>query len=202
VLIDLPLVTESLFNSVDSHSIGYLSIKRFVYGGQTMLPSMLGQVPISQIGLVVPNLELAMRQYHQVLGLAPWKVYSNNAPPLKCLYHGRPASYRVRVGMARSGQVQVELIEYIEGDTIHRDFIASGRKGLEHVGMLVPDLDQALHPFKKMDIAILQQVDGLGVDGDGRYAYLDTEPIFGTVLELIQSPSQPRPPEKIYPMIY
>ncbi len=103
--------------------------------------------------------------------------------------------------MARSGSVQVELIEYIEGDTIHRDFLASGREGLEHVGVFVANLDEELDRYRNMGIGILQQVEGLGLKGDGRYAYLDTEPILGTILELIQRSSQPRPPELIYPSL-
>lgn len=101
--------------------------------------------------------------------------------------------------MAISGQVQVELIEYIEGDTIHRDFLASGREGIEHVGIFVHNLDEAVDQYRKMGIGILQQVYGLGLNGDGGYAYLDTEPILGIILELIQNPSQPRPPDQIYP---
>ena len=93
----------------------------------------------------------------------------------------------------------MELIEYIEGDTIHRDFLASGREGVEHLGVFVPDLEQALQPHLDMGIGILQQADGLGMSRDVRYAYLDTEPILGTILELIQNSTQPMPPERIYP---
>ena len=95
--------------------------------------------------------------------------------------------------------MQLELIEYISGDTIHRDFLASGRQGVEHMGIYVPNLEQALQPYLAMGIGIMQQAEGLGVKGDGSYAYLDTESIFGTILELIQSSSQAMPPERIYP---
>ena len=40
---------------------------------------------------------------------------------------------------------------------------------------------------------------GFGVDGDGHYAYLDTEDRFGTTIELIQRPRQKPTPEKVYP---
>ena len=40
---------------------------------------------------------------------------------------------------------------------------------------------------------------GFGPDGDGRYAYLDTESALGTTLELIDRPARRREPEKIYP---
>ena len=121
------------------------------------------------------------------------------APPLRCIYHGQPANYKIKLATAMTGSVQMELIEYISGDTIHRDFLASERKGIEHVGIFVPDLEEALQPYLSRGVGILQRADGLGVKGDGRYAYLDTEIILGTILELIQSSSQPMPPERIYP---
>ena len=40
---------------------------------------------------------------------------------------------------------------------------------------------------------------GFGPDGDGHYAYLDTEDGLGTTIELIQRPKRRAAPEKIYP---
>jgi hypothetical protein len=95
----------------------------------------------------------------------------------------------------------MELIQYLAGDTIHRDFLESGREGIEHVGTFVPDLEEALRHYQASGIAVLQRADGLGVKGDGRYAYLDTERTLGTILELVQSSSEPQPPERVYPAI-
>ncbi len=142
-----------------------------------------------------------MEGYWQTAGIGPWNVYTTGAPPLRCVYRGRPANYKVRLATARSGPVVMELIEYLAGDTIHRDFLASGREGVEHVGIYVPDLEEALQPYRDSGVGILQWADGLGMTGDGRYAYLDTESILGTILELIQSSSQPIPPERVYPEV-
>lgn len=162
------------------------------------MTSVLGKFTVNQVSSVVKDLEAAMDNYWHTAGIGPWNVYTNSAPPLRCFYHGHPSNYKVRVAIARSGEVQMELIEYLEGESIHRDFINSGRTGLEHVGTFVADLDQALEPYQAMGIAILQQGAGLGLSGDGRYAYLDTEPILGTILELIQSATQASLPEQIY----
>ena len=165
------------------------------------MTSVLGKYAIGQVSSVVKNLETAIAGYMHTAGIGPWNIYTNSAPPLYCLYHGSPANYKVRVAIARSDQVQVELIEYLEGDSIHRDFLASGRQGLEHVGVFVPDLEEALKPYLETGIGILQQGAGLGLSGDGRYAYLDTEIMIGTILELIQPASQAAAPESNYPMI-
>jgi hypothetical protein len=154
---------------------------------------------VSQIALVVKDIDQAMESYWRTAGIGPWSVYTTGAPPLNCTYHGRPSTYKIRLATANSGPVQMELIQYLEGDTIHGDFINAGRSGVEHVGIFVPDLDLALRPYLDKGISILQRAEGLGVKGDGRYAYLDTESILGTILELIQSSSLPIPPERVYP---
>jgi hypothetical protein len=163
------------------------------------MASVVDRVSIGQIGLVVKDLESAMESYWRTAGIGPWSIFSASAPPLSCIYHGHPANYKVRMAMAMSGPMVMELIEYISGDTIHRDFLATGRQGVEHVGIYVADLEEALQPYLDRGICILQRADGMGVSGDGRYAYLDTEASMGTILELIQSSSKPVPPERIYP---
>ncbi len=163
------------------------------------MPSLLNPNEIAQVAMVVKDLDLAVESYWKIAGIGPWTIVTTGAPPLRCLYHGRPAEYKIRLATARSGNVQMELIEYISGDTIHRDFLESGRTGLEHVGIFVPDLEKALQPYLERGIGILQRAEGLGVKGDGCYAYLDTEPSLGTILELIQSSTQPVPPEQVYP---
>jgi hypothetical protein len=40
---------------------------------------------------------------------------------------------------------------------------------------------------------------GYGLDGDGHFAYLDTEEIFGITLELMERPKRRRAPRKIFP---
>ncbi len=161
--------------------------------------SLFQRHDIAQVGMVVKDLDAAMGALFHTAGIAPWRIVTTGAPPLTCLYHGRPAEYQVRLATAQSGSLQMELIQYISGETIHRDFLRSGRTGLEHLGIFVPDLESALQPYLEKGIGILQIGRGMGVHADGCYAYLDTEPIFGTILELIQSASQPVPPERVYP---
>ncbi len=161
--------------------------------------SLMLRYGISQVGMVVKDLQAVMEAFYRADGIAPWRIVTTGAPPLTCLYHGRLAEYQIKLATAQSGPMQLELIQYVSGDTIHRDFLEAGRTGLEHVGIFVPDLEKALQPYLDRGIGLLQTGKGMGVQGDGCYAYLDTEPIFGTILELIQSASQPVPPERVYP---
>ena len=160
----------------------------------------LGLSRVGQVGIVVRDIKASMEHYWHLLGIGPWKVYTNGPPPLRNVtYYGRPASYRVRVALAHTESVVVELIEYLEGDSIHRDFLATHGEGVEHVGVYVSNLDEPLARLRSQGLTVLQSADGLGAIGDGRYAYLDTRSSLGTILELIQAPSQRIAPELTYP---
>jgi catechol 2,3-dioxygenase-like lactoylglutathione lyase family enzyme len=162
--------------------------------------SHMGLSRVGQVGIVVRDIKASMEHYWRLLGIGPWKVYTNGPPPLRNVtYHGRPASYRVRVALAHTESVVVELIEYLEGDSIHRDFLATHGEGMEHVGVYVSNLDEPLARLRSQGVTVLQSADGLGAIGDGRYAYLDTRSSLGTILELIQAPSQRIAPELTYP---
>ncbi len=159
------------------------------------IPESLGRV--GQLGIVVRDIQASMEQYWHVLGIGPWKVYTNSPP--RVTYHGRPASYRVRVALAQTETMVYELLQYLEGDSIHRDFLAAQGEGIEHVGFYVANLDEPLARLKSQGLTVLQSADGLGAKGDGRYVYLDTRSTLGTILELIQSPSARVTPELVYP---
>ncbi len=154
---------------------------------------------IGQLGIVVRDIQASMQHYWRVLGIGPWNVYTNGPQLRNVTYHGRPASYRVRVALASTESMVYELIQYLEGDSIHRDFLAAQGEGIEHVGVYVPNLDEPLARLRSQGVTVLQSADGLGAIGDGRYAYLDTRSTLGVVLELIQAASQRVAPELTYP---
>lgn len=154
---------------------------------------------IDQVGFLVRDLQSAMEGYWRTFGIGPWKVYTNTAPPLRCSYRGRPSSYRMKLALAKSGPLVIELLQYIDGDSIHREFLESGREGLEHLGIYVPNLEEALSVLRQRGVGILQTAWGVGAKGDGGYAFLDTESTLGAIMEVIQAPSERVPPEQVYP---
>ena len=60
-------------------------------------------------------------------------------------------------------------------------------------------MKSALDEAQAAGLTTSQHASGFGADGDGHYAYLDTEEYIGTTLELIERPKGRMPPEKIYP---
>ncbi|MBC7237671.1 MAG: VOC family protein [Chloroflexi bacterium] len=155
---------------------------------------------VAQIALVVPDLDRAIEMYWKRFGVGPWHIYTYQRPLLKEMsYRGRPTDYAMRLALSFIGSLRIELIEVLRGETVYADFVREHGYGLHHLGVLVEDMNEALAQARAAGLEMIQDGAGFGRDGDGRFAYLDTEKLIGTTLELIERPKARIPPERIYP---
>jgi catechol 2,3-dioxygenase-like lactoylglutathione lyase family enzyme len=155
---------------------------------------------VAQVALVVENLEKAVEQYRKLFGIEEWHFYTYGKPLVKKMtYRGKPADYKMRVALSYLGSMRIELIEPLEGDTVYAEFVREHGYGLHHLGVLVDDMTQAIEQANAAGLSVTMDGAGFGRDGDGHYAYLDTEDLIGTTVELIERPKHRVPPEKIYP---
>lgn len=155
---------------------------------------------IDQIALVVEDLDAAVAEYWQRLGIGPWHFYTYKKPLLKMSrYYGREVDNGIRIALSYFGPTRIELIEHVYGEGIHADFVAEHGYGVHHLGIYVEDIQAALEEARSAGFEVIQEGSGFGPDGDGHYAYLNSEEKFGAIYELIQRPKRRHPPEKIYP---
>lgn len=155
---------------------------------------------VAQVALVVEDLDATVENYWRLFGIGPWHFYTYEAPLLKRMtYMGEPVEYSIRIALSYIGGLRIELIQHLWGPTIHRDFIEKRGYGVQHLGLLVDDIQAAMKEAEAAGYRILTDGAGFGRDGDGYYAYLDTEEDIGITLELIQRPVGRVEPEKIYP---
>jgi len=156
---------------------------------------------IAQVGLIVPNLEAAVDGYWKLFGIGPWHFYTYGRGVLRRMsYRGRPADYQMRIALAWAGPQRIELIQMGQGDTVYAEFVRKHGYGLHHLGVLVEDMESALRQAEAAGLSMIMDGAGFGQDGDGHYAYLDTEELLGTTIELIQRPKRRLTPDKVYPL--
>lgn len=156
--------------------------------------------PIGQLGFVVESIEQTMKNYHKHFGIEHWSMYTYDSKLLSFMnYYGKPARYSFKVALNNFGAMRIELIQPIEGSTIYADFIQEHGYGLQHLGIYVEDMQAALHEAKDAGLSVIMDGGGFGIDGDGHFAYLNTEKTCGICYELIQRPKRRHPPEHIYP---
>jgi hypothetical protein len=154
---------------------------------------------IAQVAIIVEDLETAVENYWRLFGIGDWHFYTYGKPLVKRMtYRGRPSEYKMRVALSYLGPMRIELIEMVEGDTVYADFVKEHGYGVHHFGVLVEDMEQAIAQAETAGLKVTMDGAGFGRDGDGHYAYLDTEDRIGVAIELIERPKARVPPEKIY----
>jgi catechol 2,3-dioxygenase-like lactoylglutathione lyase family enzyme len=155
---------------------------------------------VAQVALVVEDLDRTVEQYWRHFGVGPWHFYTYQRPFVRHMTrNGKPADYAMRVALANLGPTRIELIEQKAGDTVYGEFIRAHGYGVHHLGVLVDDMAAAVAEAEAAGYRVTMDGAGFGPDGDGHYAYLDTESGLGTTIELIQRPNRRAPPEKIFP---
>jgi glyoxalase/bleomycin resistance protein/dioxygenase superfamily protein len=99
---------------------------------------------------------------------------------------GSRVSCALALGFARSGNVQIEVIEPVRGESLHAEFLASHGSGSHHLGFLVDDADAVVAFAGARGIA---KVMG-GEFGRLRFRYLDTFDAIGLYVEIVEDPDQ------------
>jgi catechol 2,3-dioxygenase-like lactoylglutathione lyase family enzyme len=148
---------------------------------------LLALPPVTQIGMVVQDIDKAIQYYSQWFGVGPWEVVTPEIS--NQTYRGQAANFRLQFAFADHGDLQWELIKVLEGRTIYEDDLGKNGEGLHHVRCRVDNLDERIEAAKKVGIEVIQSgVIQIGQRGDvkAKFVYLDTRFIAGLTLELSQ----------------
>ena len=159
-----------------------------------------GPVRFNQIGYVVRDLDAAVRAYADRLGIGSWHLYTYGAPLLKYMtYRGRPQPYRMRLAFAQCGDLQLELIQSLEGPNIYEEFLERHGEGIHHLGVFVPDLAEGVRAMERQGYALIQSGGGHGKQGDGGFAYFETESPFAHDVGADRAPQGAGASRGVYP---
>ena len=139
---------------------------------------------LGQVGYVVTDLAKTMAYYRDTFRIRPWLLLDERPEP--CFEGEKEVHPLLKMALAYSGPVQLELIQVAEGESFHLRHLEQSKGGLHHLGFMVGDIDRRLDRCRRMGIGILQRgtIRDIGFTVD--YAYLDTFDRAGVILELIQ----------------
>lgn len=153
---------------------------------------------ITQVCVVVRDIQAAMEHYWKILGIGPWRIHTFEPPGLtNTTIHGGEQPYTMKLAVAEVGDVQWELVEPLEGPSIYKEFLDERGEGLHHVKFAVDDYDEAVSAFGAKKIGVLMS----GTFRGGTFAYMETEDTLGMIAEITKrAPDAPMPaPEATYP---
>ena len=146
----------------------------------------LGTDIVSQVGIIVRDIERTNARYHEVLGLPNPPITVTPGYALsKTTYRGQPSEATAKLAFYNMGQVQIEFIEPDEKPSVWRDFLDRNGEGGHHIAFHVANTQRAVDYLAQFGISVAQQ--GLYTDGSGLYTYMDSQQQLGTTIELLEN---------------
>ena len=136
-----------------------------------------------QIGIVVPDLEAAVRTWREVYGIGNWQFMDVGPEDGKdVLLHGEPVQWRSRMASTMIGGVMWELIQPLDDNDLFGRFLAErgGKGGVHHVAVRTPNFrkvadEHIAHGHKPI---LSGTFSGIEIN------FLDTEEELGVILEI------------------
>lgn len=92
--------------------------------------------PIDQVGYVVRDLDRALTTFEPLFG--PFELMQSSLEGTN--YRGRPSDVTLRLAFGRSGPLEIELIEWVSGDSPHKEALERNGEGVHHVRFKIDDL--------------------------------------------------------------
>ena len=141
----------------------------------------IGPIPVEQVGIVVEDMDRAV-EFYESLGMGPFQIMEVNLEG--CIYLGKPTDCRMKLAMAGAGPIEIELIQILEGETPHTEFLRKRGEGPQHIRFRVDDLDAVLVQWACEGFEPVWQhsMPEFGIS----WAYMNAEKVGGVMVELIE----------------
>jgi hypothetical protein len=137
-----------------------------------------------QIGIVVKDIDKAMKHWIEVCGVGPW-YYADRLPLTAYSYKGHPQEIpHLSIALANSGDVQLELIQQrCKIPSLYWDFINAGKEGSQHWSSWPVNY----HEIRAKALAGGWHIGQEGESERGPFIYFLEEGHPGTVIEMAEA---------------
>jgi len=152
-----------------------------------ILRAKIGLPPVNQIGMVVKSVDRSAEMYSRTFGLPEFYVYDLEVK--NHWYYGEKSPVKLRMGKTQWGQVEMELIQHLEGEkSLFSGWIEEYGEGLNHLGFDVDDYDDV---HGKMVAEGFEPIQWIETDypayenGKVKACYFDTRRVGGVIFEVM-----------------
>ena len=138
---------------------------------------------IVQIAYVVDDVIEAAERFAKTMGAGPFFI-GRNIPLSDCLYRGKEAPLDHSNALGQCGPVMLELVmQHNDGPSAFRDMYAPGKEGIHHMATFAADFDAEVERYAKLGF----EAANVATTTTGiRFAYIDTTPQLGHMMEFYQ----------------
>jgi hypothetical protein len=160
-----------------------------------------GPTHISQVAMVVRDLDASMKMLHETLGWGPWNVYEHVPPKLHHTHlRGKDVAFSM---LGAECEVQpglvFELVQPLDGPSIYKEWLDEHGEGVQHIACMMHsqgDSDAFKRDWEARGAKVLM---GGRIGETIEFYYLDTEPMLKFVLESGSGHAIDLTPSRTYP---
>jgi catechol 2,3-dioxygenase-like lactoylglutathione lyase family enzyme len=137
---------------------------------------------IRQLGVVVRDLDAALRYYTVTLGIGPFYVMRHVTPD-DYTYRGEASPPpTLDIALGNSGDLQIELIAQVTAEpSAYKEFLDAGREGIHHVSSWLTRADFERVRAERIAAGDVIAQEGGSRDGGLRWAYFATDSSSGGI---------------------
>lgn len=143
----------------------------------------LGTHIVTQIAVVVKDIDKAIEAYSRIFNLPKPSVMITDAENARGVYRGKPTQAQAKLAFFNLGQVSLELIEPLGGESVWQEVLDAKGEGVHHIAFQIKGTDQVTEFLAENGIPVIQQGHYTG----GMYTYVDSEPVLSVMLELLEN---------------
>lgn len=126
--------------------------------------------PMAQLAWVVDDIAAAEAEFGTRHQIGRWtRLDDVHFGPDDCTLRGAPADFSAHISMSYVGDLQLELIQPVTGDSLYAEFLAERGPGLHHACWYVDDLAETLHAAGDPEVLSGGSMAG----GEIEFAYLE-----------------------------
>ena len=137
---------------------------------------------IVQIGIVVPSVDTAVKNYANLLGISEWNInYVDTDHGKGRNFHvgGKEVAVKAKIAWAKIGEIELELIEPQDDSSIYAEYLRSNGPGVHHLMFSTNDYQHTVEQMRRNGVMSI-------VSGElqaTEFRLFDTRQMLGTISE-------------------
>jgi len=150
-----------------------------------MKKNILGTNIVTQIGILVNDIEQAAQDYADLLGVEkPAIVMTGTEDIAKTVYEGKPTPARTKQAFFSVGPtLDIELLEPDHEPSTWRHDLDEYGEGIHHIAFNINGMKKVVEAFERKGMREIQKGEWIG----GRYSYIDAKETLKLTLELLET---------------
>lgn len=150
-----------------------------------MANPILGTEVVTQIGVLVHDIEKAVKDFDAFFGIQNTPIYITDIEEkAQTKYLGKPTKARTKQAFYHVGpNVDIELLEPDHEPSTWRHDLNTKGEGFHHIAFVIKGMQEKIAVLEAQGMPLLQTGEYTG----GRYAYCDANSTLKMVLELLEN---------------